>query len=46
LTKPDQIENKHGLSAFDSRPKYIFEKQQEREKKRIEAEGLADKAHW
>ena len=46
LTKPDEMENKHGLSVFDTKPKYIFEKFQEREKKRIEAEGLAGNEPW
>jgi len=27
-TKPPQIENPHNLSAFDTKPKAIFEKQQ------------------
>ena len=46
LTKPDQMENPHGLSAFEKKPKFHFEKEQEREKKRVEAQGLEGKEHW
>ena len=46
LTKPDKMENPHGLSDFDKKPKYHFDKEQSREKIRIEAEGLVGKEPW
>lgn len=45
-TKPEKIENPHGLSAYAQIPKYIWDKEQERENKRVEAEGLVGKESW
>jgi len=40
------MENPHGLSAFDTRPKFIALKERERLAKEMEEAGLVDKAHW
>jgi hypothetical protein len=45
-SKPDAIDNPHGLSEFNKLPKMHEELYNKREAKRIEAEGLAGQANW
>ena len=46
LVKPDGMENPHGLSAFDTKPKAIAERARMLEAKRIEAETVAAREKW
>ena len=46
LTKPDQIENPHKLSAFDTRPKAISERERMLQAKKIEADTVAAREKW
>ena len=46
LAKPDGMENPHGLSEFDKRPKAIAQRVQMLEAKRIEAETVAAREKW
>ena len=46
LTRPDQIENPHKLSAFDTRPKAIAERQRMLEEKQKEADTVAARDKW
>lgn len=46
LAKPDQIENPHGLSEFDKRPKAIAERARMLEAKQKEAETVAAREKW
>lgn len=46
LSKQPEIENKHGLSAFEQIPKEFVERDQKRAEKQKEAEGLVGKASW
>lgn len=41
-----EIENVHGLTVFDKRPKAIWEKEYARFEKKKEADGLAGKQPW
>ena len=45
-TNIDPIENPHGLSVFDTKPKEAFEKQRARLAKEQEEASLADKKQW
>ena len=46
LSKPDSIENPHGLSVFDKRPKAIAEHAAKLEARRVEAETVAARERW
>jgi len=45
-TKPQMMENPHGLSDFDKLPRFHADKSRARNALSIEAEGLADKELW
>ena len=46
LTKPARIENPHGLSSFDTRPKAIADRVRMLEAKKIEADIVAAREKW
>lgn len=46
MTKPDKMENPHGLSAFDSKPKAIAERVQMLDAKQKEVATIAARDKW